>query len=179
MKNTNKYSPFLQIGNNCLCIENFQNFRKNEIYVINNIYVKGDIQYLTLSPKKDINGTSYFIDNVPLGDFYKYFYRIKIFETAKESLQTINLLQKNTQTDSSFKDSVNHPAHYNWLKDKCGIEVIDLVRYMDFNLGNALKYILRAGHKSEKGMSDKDKTIEDLKKAIWYIEDKIKMLQDE
>ena len=50
---------------------------------------------------------------------------------------------------------------------------------MDFDLGNAIKYILRCGHKSEKGYTDKEKTIEDLKKARWYIDDKIKMLEDE
>ena len=42
-------------------------------------------------------------------------------------------------------DPVNHPPHYNWLKDKCGVEVIDIVRHLDFDTGNAIKYILRAG----------------------------------
>jgi hypothetical protein len=74
-------------------------------------------------------------------------------------------------------DSVNHPSHYTWLKDLCGIEVIDITRHMDFDLGNAIKYILRQGHKSEQGMSDKEKAIEDLKKAIFYLNDKIKMLE--
>lgn len=73
-------------------------------------------------------------------------------------------------------DNVNHPKHYTWLKDKCGIEVIDIVRHLDFDLGNAIKYILRSGKKSEEGMTDKEKQIEDLRKAIFYIEDKIQML---
>lgn len=78
------------------------------------------------------------------------------------------------------KDSrVNHPSYYTWLKELCGIEVIDITRHMDFDLGNATKYILRNGRKSEEGISDKDKAIEDLKKAIWYILDKIKMLENE
>ena len=38
-------------------------------------------------------------------------------------------------------DNVNHPPHYTWLKDKCGIEVIDITRHMDFCLGNAIKYM--------------------------------------
>ena len=76
-------------------------------------------------------------------------------------------------------DKVNHPSHYLWLKDKVGIEVIDITRHMDFDLGNAIKYILRAGHKTEEGYNDKDKTIEDLKKAIWYINDKIKTIENE
>lgn len=58
-------------------------------------------------------------------------------------------------------DSVNHPPHYNQYK---GLEVWDLVEKMTFNLGNAIKYIARAGHK------DPSKTVEDLQKAIAYIE---------
>lgn len=73
-------------------------------------------------------------------------------------------------------DRVNHPSHYTWLKDKCGIEVIDITRHMDFCLGNAVKYILRAGHKSEEGMSDTQKEVEDLEKAIFYIRDRIHQL---
>ena len=76
-------------------------------------------------------------------------------------------------------DRVNHPSHYTWLKEKCGIEVIDITRHLDFDSGNAVKYILRAGHKSEEGYSDKEKQIEDFKKAIFYLNDKIKMLEEE
>ena len=75
-------------------------------------------------------------------------------------------------------NKVNHPSHYTWLKDLCGIEVIDITRHMDFNLGNSIKYILRSGHKKEEGYTDKQKTIEDLKKAIWYLNDEIKMLEN-
>ena len=75
-------------------------------------------------------------------------------------------------------DRVNHPSHYTWLKDLCGIEVIDITRHMNFNLGNVIKYILRAGHKSEEWLSDKQKHIEDLKKALFYIKDEIKRLEE-
>ncbi len=76
-----------------------------------------------------------------------------------------------------MEDKVNHPNHYTWLKNLCGIEVIDITRHLDFDTGNAIKYLLRAGRKSEDGYSNKDKTIEDLKKAIFYINDKIKQLE--
>ena len=79
----------------------------------------------------------------------------------------------------SSKEKVNHPSHYTWLKNLCGIEVIDITRHMDFNLGNSIKYILRSGHKKEKGYTDKQKTIEDLKKAVWYLNDEIKLLSNE
>lgn len=76
------------------------------------------------------------------------------------------------------EDRVNHPSHYTWLKEKCGIEVIDITRHLDFNTGNAVKYLLRAGYKKEEGFSIKEKTIEDLEKAIFYIKDKIKLLKE-
>lgn len=75
-------------------------------------------------------------------------------------------------------DKVDHPLHYTWLKEKCGIEVIDITRHLDFDTGNAIKYLLRSGHKEEQGYSNTQKEIEDLKKAIWYINDKIKMLEN-
>ena len=74
-------------------------------------------------------------------------------------------------------DKVSHPSHYTWLKDKCGIEVIDITRHLNFNIGNVIKYCLRAGHKTEQGYNDIDKHIEDLKKARFYIEDEIKRLE--
>mgnify|MGYP000988766731 CR=1 FL=1 len=63
-------------------------------------------------------------------------------------------------------DPVNHPAHYNNIP---GIECIKVVRHMNFNRGNAVKYIWRA--------DDKGDPIENLRKAIWYLEDEIKRLQ--
>ena len=80
------------------------------------------------------------------------------------------------------EDAVNHPSHYTWLKEKCGIEVIDITRHLDFDLGNAIKYILRAGRKPvvEENKSDFHAgTIQDLKKAIWYLQDKIKTMENE
>ena len=75
-------------------------------------------------------------------------------------------------------DNVNHPQHYTWLKELCGIEVIDITRHMNFCCGCALKYILRAGHKKDASLTDKEKQIEDLNKAIWYINDEIKRITE-
>ena len=77
-----------------------------------------------------------------------------------------------------MEDKVNHPSHYIWLKELCGIEVIDITRHLDFDLGNAVKYILRSGKKTEQGYDDIEKEIEDVQKAIFYINDKIKLLND-
>ena len=76
-------------------------------------------------------------------------------------------------------NNVEHPIHYSYLKELCGIEVIDITRHMDFCLGNAIKYILRAGHKRDASLTDNQKEIEDLKKAIFYINDRIKQLDSE
>ena len=68
-------------------------------------------------------------------------------------------------------DNVNHPAHYTDGK----IEVIDYIQDKDFNFcrGNAIKYISRAGKK------DKEKEIEDLQKAVWYLNKEIERLKVE
>ena len=71
-------------------------------------------------------------------------------------------------------DNVNHPAHYN--SHPSGIECIEIARHHNFNIGNTIKYIWRAGLKSEEGMEDTDKQIEDLNKAIWYLQDEIKRI---
>ena len=70
-----------------------------------------------------------------------------------------------------MNDAVGHPAHYTSGK----IEVIDFIEDQKFpyHLGNAIKYISRAGKK------DPDKTIEDLQKAVWYINRYISLLQQD
>ena len=66
-------------------------------------------------------------------------------------------------------DSVNHPQHYTWLKELCGIEVIDITRHMNFNLGQVLKYILRLGHKEDNNFTYYEKILSDLHKAEYYL----------
>ena len=66
-------------------------------------------------------------------------------------------------------EHVNHPKHYNSHPN--GIECIAIIRHYTCDIANALKYLWRAGLKPEMGMEDAEKEIEDLKKALWYIED--------
>ncbi len=68
-----------------------------------------------------------------------------------------------------MSESVNHPSHYNSGK----IEVIEAIEdwRLDFHLGNAVKYVSRAGKKNPA------KYVEDLEKAIWYIKRKIEVIQ--
>lgn len=57
-----------------------------------------------------------------------------------------------------MSDPVNHPSHYTCYEH----EVIELTSQLDFCMGNVAKYILRADHKGRK--------VEDLKKALWYLD---------
>ena len=60
-------------------------------------------------------------------------------------------------------DMVNHPPHYN--SHPSGVECIQITEHMGFCLGNAVKYIWRAGLKTD--------AVEDLEKARWYLEREI------
>lgn len=76
---------------------------------------------------------------------------------------------------SDESDNVNHPKHY--TSHPSGVECIEITKHYDFCVGNAIKYLWRAGLKSEQGYSSDEKQIEDLKKAVWYINKKIEMLE--
>ncbi|MFB7473194.1 DUF3310 domain-containing protein [Kitasatospora sp. NPDC056184] len=70
--------------------------------------------------------------------------------------------------DDQDHDAVNHPAHYTAY---AGLEVIDLTEQLNFNRGNAVKYVARAGLKSAAT------EVEDLRKAVWYIGREIARLE--
>lgn len=62
-------------------------------------------------------------------------------------------------------DMVNHPPHY--TSHPSGIECIQVTEHMGFCVGNAIKYLWRADEKHDDG------GIEDLKKALWYVQREI------
>jgi len=65
-------------------------------------------------------------------------------------------------------DAIN-PAHYK--SHPSGVECITITEHMTFNLGNAVKYIWRAGLKSPNA-------VEDLKKARWYLDRELSRLEE-
>ncbi len=70
--------------------------------------------------------------------------------------------------------TVNHPEHYNQNPATCAgcdqqVECIDIIEHYPLNVGNAMKYLWRHGLKGD--------VIEDLRKAIWYIEREIARLE--
>ncbi|WP_264766072.1 DUF3310 domain-containing protein [Moraxella catarrhalis] len=93
----------------------------------------------------------------------------KLYKKIKEMQQMIESLSLKKNQKEANQDEVNHPKHY--ISDPSGIECIQITRHRNFNIGNAIKYLWRAGLKD--GNSD----IQDLQKAVWYIQDEIERLE--
>lgn len=79
-------------------------------------------------------------------------------------------------SENEKTEQVYHPSRYAWLKDLCGVEPLDICRCLDFNIGNAIKYLLRKD-KVDGNKTKTEKRIEDLRKAVFYIQDEIKLLE--
>ncbi|MFJ3634651.1 DUF3310 domain-containing protein [Streptomyces sp. NPDC090112] len=90
----------------------------------------------------------------------------KFLNLAEDEIEAISA----ALSDGS-DSAVDHPSHYTWLPN--GLEVIDLTENLNFNRGNGVKYIVRAGRK------DAATELQDLKKARWYIDREIQRLNKE
>lgn len=89
---------------------------------------------------------------------------IKILWTSGDAMA---LTKETSHKDTN--DSVNHPSHYN--AHPSGVEAIAICEHMTFNVGNAIKYLWRAG------LKDSAPTVEDLEKAAWYIAREIERVE--
>lgn len=127
-------------------------YNNDKLCTITQPYVTNDI------PKPESNWDSWDISTTPA-----------IFWTQKPEQPAENDAEdtKPVLPNKPWHDPVNHPSHYTYGK----IETIDYIedKGLGFNLGNAVKYISRAGHKQN--------TIEDLEKAVWYINREIMRLK--
>lgn len=85
------------------------------------------------------------------------------------------LIEDVPEESSQPVDAVNSPEHY--TSDPSGVECIQITRHRNFNIGNAIKYLWRAGLKQSADKTAQEKQIEDLKKAVFYIQDEIKRLE--
>lgn len=85
----------------------------------------------------------------------------------KKKKSTFEGIKRSTFAPWQGNDTVNHPKHY--TAHPSGIECIQVTEHMNFNLGNAVKYIWRCGNKGRE--------IEDLKKAEFYIHREIQRLE--
>lgn len=121
-------------------------------------------------------------------------YLVNKEEYLRDGKPTAGTMQEEFEGLSAFTktiDRVSHPTYYNtgcpviYVKCKCGetlevpIECIDVIRNMPTWKGSTIKYLWRAGLKEEADMTFREKEIEDLRKAIFYIEDRIKMLEND
>lgn len=90
-----------------------------------------------------------------------------VFSRGEDKTQEISKIE--VEEEPKEGNMVNHPSHYNIGK----YEVIDVIDdwELGFSLGNAVKYIARAGHKWN--------TVEDLEKAIFYIQHEIDRIKKE
>ena len=81
--------------------------------------------------------------------------------------------ERRISINTNVPDNINHPPHYNQsgIKCACGrqIECIDVTRHKNFNVGNIIKYLWRFEHKNG---------LEDLKKALWYLNDEIQRMEE-
>lgn len=91
-------------------------------------------------------------------------------------IQFEEIAKNGTIVTEEKEEMVNHPNHYAWLKELCGIEPIDICRHLDFNCGSAVKYLLRKG-KKEMNLSEREQRVQDLSKAIFYLQDEIDMIK--
>jgi hypothetical protein len=105
-----------------------------------------------------------------------------VVENADRGLSSCTVCRKVFGADGGVignpksSDPVNHPSHYTSLPARCSacghpIKCIDVAEHMGFSLGNALKYLWRAGKKGD--------LLEDLKKAAWYVNREIEKLARE
>jgi hypothetical protein len=73
-------------------------------------------------------------------------------------------------TEETMSDAVNHPKHYN--AHPSGVECVTIAEHFNFNVGNAIKYLWRAGLKASDAR-------EDLQKARWYVERELQRMEAE
>lgn len=131
------------------------------------------IKVISVSDEKceieSLSSVSVFVDMVELAMYSE-------FSTLGQFADLHKLHGNLTEETVNKINGVSHPSHYAWLKDLCGVEPLDICRHLDFNTGNAIKYLLRKD-KVDGNKTKTEKRIEDLNKAVFYIQDEIKLLE--
>ena len=104
------------------------------------------------------------------GDYLKVSDGNEVYEVdcSKIKIEKVSFLSTNK------KEMVNHPDHYH----PGTYEAINVIEAWDlnFSLGSAIKYISRCGLKPDAELSKKEKALEDLRKAAWYVNREIERL---
>jgi hypothetical protein len=100
---------------------------------------------------------------IPFGGWMSYSDDTVVYNPAEA-----RKLQQQIAEQLTKPDQVNHPKHY--TSHPSGVECIEITRHMGYNLGNAVKYIWRCDLKRD--------AIEDLRKAIWYLQDELAVREE-
>ncbi len=110
-----------------------------------------------VEPSCEINATPSWLD-----------YRAELEERQlMEEYEKANIdLQQFWEED--VEDLINHPRHYNSYPD---VEVIDITKHMNFCRGNIVKYVARAAFKGTE--------LQDLEKALWYLNTEIARIKND
>ena len=146
-------------GCNCICEEGLRK------------YLEQDIEVNELNLKDAV------VESITIGQTLQSIYdippQIKINSDKIKKANTKETLQEtlNEVKEPVENDNVNHPSHYT----DGNIEVMDFIedKQLNFAKGNVIKYVSRAGKK------DPNKELEDLKKAMWYLNREIERLSKE
>ena len=140
-------------------------FRKKDAVALHINTDKYLLKFKVISvEKKEVKCIIYGVDNEESED-------IAVFD-----FEYVSRYGSSYNAEQPKSEAVNHPNYYSWLKEFCGIEPIDICRHLDFNCGSAIKYILRKG-KKEMNLSEREQRVQDLSKAIFYLQDEIDMIK--
>jgi hypothetical protein len=145
----NEANPFLDILREEFCMQ-----MPNDMRLVDVKPIQGGVEVIlgTYFPDKELEEKS----------------QVEMERFKKNPSVFAEMLHGFRDTDA-VTDKVNHPSHYNTGK----IEVIEAIEdwKLDYHCGNAVKYVARAGKK------DPSKEVEDLQKAIWYLNRKVEKLK--
>jgi hypothetical protein len=171
-----------------VCTNNF--VADNETFIKDNFYIYIDTGSFTFQmgmwhfSSVDINMYSENFREATYKEKLYFFWKTKYgTRFIKEKIKEIEKeeetkKEKETKNDKEIKqDAVNHPSYY--TSHPSGVECIDIARNYCFSIGCAIKYLWRAGLKKSDSLTNKEKEIQDLKKALWYINDRIKQLEEQ
>jgi len=122
--------------------------------------------------EKNEDGSSTFhfdIEDDKVDEFFSTF-GLKTNDTAGFQRVVNESLERLLDSYENNESVVEHPSHY---RSDSGFEAIDVIEAwnLGFNLGNTLKYISRAG------LKNKNREIEDLEKAQWYLNREIERIR--
>ena len=98
---------------------------------------------------------------------YEACYMMPTVQGVEDICKVLEISKGDIFMNEEKKEMVNHPSHYNK-----GIETIEYIESwsMNFNTGNVIKYVTRAGYKNNQ--------LEDMKKAMWYLQREIDRLEN-